>query len=83
MKLALKENEKPVSLQDSEEFGQKIGLTAALFGCWHGKLSRPFTNDKRISYVTCIKCGARKRFDTGTFATSGAFYYPPKVSKLY
>ena len=61
------------------EFGSKIGLFGKLFGCWHKKLSRPFTN-KNSSYRGCLDCGARKRFDTETLKTFGSFYYPPVVS---
>jgi len=61
------------------EFGSKIGLFGKLFGCWHKKLSRPFTN-RNSSYRACLDCGARKRFDTETLKTFGSFYYPPVVS---
>jgi|SRR5690349_18149302 hypothetical protein len=59
-------------------FGKKIGIIGTLFGCWHKDLSRPFTN-KRVSYRTCLQCGARRKFDTRSLETSGPFYYPPKV----
>ncbi len=81
MELVLEQNRKLVSSQKSGEFGQKIGLAVALFGCWHGKLSRPFI-ENRVSYRTCLKCGARKRFDSNTFSTFGAFYYPPTVQNF-
>lgn len=54
----------------------KIGLLSSIFGCWHKKLSRPFTDNKG-SYVVCIECGARKSFDTKSFKTLGNFYYAP------
>ncbi len=60
-------------------FGNKIGLIGKLFGCWHKKLSRPFTN-RNGSYRACLNCGARKRFDTQVMKTSGPFYYPPAIS---
>lgn len=60
-------------------FGGKIGLVGKLFGCWHRQLSRPFTN-KKGSYRACLSCGARKRFNTETLKTVGAFYYPPAIS---
>ena len=60
-------------------FGQRIGLMGKLFGCWHIGLSRPFTN-RHASYRACLRCGARKKFDTTTLRTSGPFYYPPAVS---
>lgn len=58
--------------------GEKIGLMASLFGCWHKRLTRPIA-DKNMSYRACLDCGARKRFDTEEFRTSGPFYYPPIV----
>ncbi len=60
-------------------FGQEIGLMGKLFGCWHQSLSRPFTN-RNASYRACLKCGARKKFDTKTLKTFGPFYYPPAIS---
>jgi hypothetical protein len=60
-------------------FGSKIGLIGKLFGCWHKKLSRPFTN-RNASYRACLNCGARKGFDTRTLQTIGPFYYPPAIS---
>ena len=59
-------------------FGEKIGIMASLFGCWHKHLTRPIS-DKNMSYRACIDCGARKKFDTEDFRTSGPFYYPPSV----
>ena len=60
-------------------FGKKIGLMGKLFGCWHKRLTRPFTN-KRVSYRTCLDCGARAEFDVESFRTLGTFYYPPSVA---
>lgn len=47
------------------EFGGKIGLFGKLFGCWHKRLSRPFTK-RNVSYRACLHCGARRRFNTHT-----------------
>ncbi|HMO81297.1 MAG TPA: hypothetical protein PKD24_10945 [Pyrinomonadaceae bacterium] len=58
-------------------FGRKIGLVGKLFGCWHKRLSRPFTYKREVSYRACLECGARRRFNTESFTTSGPFYYPP------
>ena len=58
---------------------RKIGFFASLFGCWHKRLTRPFTTDKD-TYMACLECGARKRVDTKSFKVSRAFYYPPSVS---
>jgi len=60
-------------------FGQKIGILGKLFGCWHKRLTRPFTNDK-LSYQACLDCGARRKFDTNSFKTSGVFYFPQSVT---
>ena len=60
-------------------FGQRIGLFGKIFGCWHKQLSRPFTT-KRSSYRACLDCGARRKFNTESFKTSGPFYFPPSVS---
>ena len=62
-------------------FGDKISLVAKLFGCWHENMSRPFGEGK-IVYRSCLKCGARKQFDTETLQTFGKFYYPPLVKKI-
>jgi hypothetical protein len=60
-------------------FGQRIGLFSKIFGCWHKRLTRPFTT-KRSSYRACLDCGARRKFNTESFKTSGPFYFPPSVS---
>lgn len=62
-------------------FGGKIGLVGKIFGCWHKRLSRPFTT-RGASYRACLNCGARKKFDTATLKTYGPFYYPPNISIL-
>lgn len=60
-------------------FGEKIGLMASLFGCWHRRLTRPISG-KEGAYMACLDCGARKKFDIEDFRTSGPFYYPPSVT---
>jgi hypothetical protein len=57
---------------------QKIGLLGTLFGCWHKRLTKPMTV-KNDSYRACLECGARRKFNTENFKTSGPFYYPPSV----
>ena len=61
------------------EFGGKIGLFGKIFGCWHKRLTRPFTN-RNASYRACLDCGARRRFNPETLKTFGPFHYPPAVS---
>lgn len=56
--------------------GTKEGVFARLFGCRHRRLTRPIA-DGRSSFMSCLECGARKRFDTESFTVSGPFYYPP------
>ena len=62
--------------RNDDSSGKRVGLMASLFGCWHKELSRPFTL-KNDSYRVCTDCGARRRFDTKSFKTSGRFYYVP------
>ena len=61
-------------------FGEKIGVFAKMFGCWHQQLSRPFTNSKE-SYRACLHCGARQKFDAEQMRTTKSFYYPPTISQ--
>lgn len=60
-------------------FGAKIGVFGKMFGCWHKRLSRPFTSVKE-SYRVCLECGARKHFDAENLKTFGSFHYPPAIS---
>ena len=53
-----------------------------VFGCWHLKVSLPFTRGDE-TYQTCISCGARRRFDLDQWTSVGGFYYPKKQSVLY
>jgi hypothetical protein len=78
---------KQLSLNDfistpSDGFGKKLGILAKLFGCPHKNLSRPFSHGS-IGYRTCLKCGARKKFNTETLETFGGFYYPPPADSEY
>ena len=53
-----------------------------VFGCWHLKVSLPFTRGDE-TYQTCISCGARRRFDPDQWTSVGSFYYPNTQSVLY
>lgn len=80
MQLILEQNllaETSVS-RTADPMGAKIGFIASLFGCWHKRLTRPFTSDKN-TYMACVECGARKLVDAKEFKVSRAFYYPPSV----
>ncbi len=61
---------------------RKIGLMAKLFGCRHGELGRPFAKGD-AAYRTCLKCGARKRFNPQTLETFGKFYYPSVIDNSF
>jgi hypothetical protein len=63
--------------RSNEQAGTKIGVFGKLFGCWHKRLTRPFS-DKNVSYRACLECGARKNFNTQSFKSSGPFYFPPR-----
>ncbi len=52
-----------------------------VFGCWHLKLSLPFTRGDE-TYQTCISCGARRRYDLDQWTSVGGFYYPARHSAL-
>lgn len=49
------------------------GLTR-IFGCWHGQMNRPFTQNDE-TYRTCMKCGARRHFNPVRSKMTGAYYY--------
>jgi hypothetical protein len=74
-------NERTSIEPDQRVFGEKVGILTKLFGCWHDNISRPFV-DGKTAYRTCLKCGARKRFNPETLLTEGDFYYPPAVRKI-
>ena len=52
------------------------GLVTRVIGCWHLKLSRPFTHG-RESYRTCLRCGMRREFDLQRWKSIGRFYSSP------
>lgn len=82
MQLILEQNFLAENVAAGREAGasdRKIGLIASLFGCWHKRLTRPFTSDKD-TYMACTECGARKKVDAKNFKVSRAFYYPPSVT---
>jgi hypothetical protein len=65
--------------ENENSIGDKIGIFVRWFGCWHKRLGRPVTRD-RVTFRSCIECGARRRFDTERFQSLGPFYYPPTVN---
>jgi len=54
---------------------QVRSVVKRVFGCWHRKISLPFTRGDE-TYQTCVSCGARRRFDLDQWAPVGGFYYP-------
>ena len=44
-------------------------------GCWHRKLSRPFTHGTK-TYRVCLRCGMRRDFDLRAWHSTGRFYSP-------
>jgi len=56
--------------------------TARIFGCWHVKMSRPFSRGNE-TYRTCVACGARRRFDLEKWEMVGSFYYSERNFGLY
>lgn len=66
----------------SARFGVITGALRRAFGCWHLRMSLPFTRDNE-TYRTCVSCGARRRFDLDQWAMVGAFYHPRRPAALY
>ena len=81
MAIALLLGKGPDEQMNKKVFGEKIGLAASLFGCWHSKISRPFT-EGLTAYRTCLRCGARKNYNPETFQTEGRFYYPSVIKNV-
>lgn len=65
-------------IANPQVFGKKIGLLTSVLGCWHEDVGRPFVEGK-TAYRSCVKCGARKQFDTETLQTFGNFYGAPAI----
>jgi hypothetical protein len=63
---------------EKAHIGRKIGIIGTLFGCWHKRLTRPFS-EQNVSYRACLECGARREFNPQSFKSSGPFYFPPSV----
>jgi len=51
-----------------------------VFGCRHGKLSRPFSREGK-AYRSCVNCGAQRQFNLGNWQMQGKFFYrKPAIS---
>jgi hypothetical protein len=53
--------------------GMVESISSRLFGCRHYTLSRPFTGAGE-TYVVCLYCGMRRRFDLTRWRPEGDFY---------
>ena len=49
-----------------------------ILGCWHRRLSWPFTDD-RETYRVCLSCGARRRFKTDSWQGTGGYYFADAI----
>jgi hypothetical protein len=81
MQAILEQNQIAESINNREMrgFGDKIGIFAGVFGCWHTSLTRPFVSGD-VAYRACLHCGARKPFDTESLQTYGSFHFPPEIA---
>jgi len=52
---------------------------ARITGCWHRKLSLPFTRGKE-TYRVCVRCGMHRDFNLQTWKSTGRFY-PPSIER--
>jgi hypothetical protein len=77
------ESTSPIAENGPEEevvLGRELGLMTRLVGCSHRELGRPF-KDGKTQYRSCVKCGARRQFNSETFETFGKFYLPPVTTR--
>lgn len=65
--------ETTIEIGNDAAFIEKQSFLKRLFGCWHSRMSKPVTIDKR-TFCYCKDCGLRRRFDTKSFRLEGAFY---------
>ena len=61
-------------LDEPERVSTPMRWLTRIFGCWHGKMNSPFTHNNE-TYRTCMKCGARRRFNLVRAKMTGAYYY--------
>src|SRR5262245_11003211 len=47
---------------------------ARVFGCWHSKMSRPFSYQGH-AYRSCLNCGAQRQFNLSNWKMQGEFFY--------
>ena len=67
-------NQNATRLDSSEPVSIPMRWLTRIFGCWHGKMISPFTENNE-TYRTCMRCGARRHFNLGRSKMTGAYYY--------
>lgn len=68
--------------EQSEIFGDKVGILARIFGCRHSRMSRPVTTSA-VTYQYCASCGVRRKYNVTTFKPERDFYFPANVADLH
>lgn len=48
-------------------------LCMRIVGCWHRRMSVPFSRDGE-TYRVCLRCGMRRRFDLAKWKMKGRYY---------
>jgi hypothetical protein len=64
----------------SNRFTHVKSVFQRAFGCWHRRMSLPFTRGTE-TYRTCVDCGARRQFNLEEWTMVGAFYRPDNRSR--
>jgi hypothetical protein len=59
--------------RDRNDDGIVGSISRRLFGCRHHTVSRPFTGAGE-TYLVCLHCGMRRRFDLMRWRPVGGFY---------
>ena len=67
-------NQHTARLDESERISTPMRWLTRIFGCWHGMMNRPFTQNNE-TYRTCMSCGARRHFNLVRSKMTGAYYY--------
>jgi hypothetical protein len=61
-------------LESEKDFFESARYCATrILGCWHIKMSRPFTHGTE-TYRECLWCGMHRRFDVRAWKSTGRFY---------
>jgi hypothetical protein len=60
-------------------FGEFV---ARILGCWHTRMSRPFSHQGQ-AYRSCLNCGAQRKFNLGNWEMQGSFYYHKPFTKQF